>query len=79
MILWIFQSFGQEHESKQLLRRWVNCSRKGSAQILRITGFISSMPGAFEEFSDEIASNTSDASMTIELNWSVGDLILVIF
>ena len=29
--------------------------------------------GAFEGFRDEIASNTSDASMTIELNWSVGE------
>ena len=34
---------------------------------------MSSMPGAFEGFRDEIASNTSDASMTIELNWSVGE------
>ena len=51
----------------------MNCSRKGSAQILRIAGFMSSMPGAFEGFRDEIASNISDASMTIELNWSVGE------
>ena len=34
---------------------------------------MSSMPGAFEGFRDEIASNTSDTSMTIELNWSVGE------
>ena len=37
------------------------------------------MPGAFEGFRDEIiASNTSDASMTIELNWLVGEGIHLI-